>query len=186
MKLRLKLRRLNKDHVFFLDETHMRLNAAPMTTLAHPDEQPFVVVEQNSQYAARYDMIGCCSAKEVLPPLIYTPEERKSDEVDGIRTEKVLEYIRDLLAQSIGALDRYPSYLVIDNARVHNKAKMLEAFHENGAENLVDIIFMPAYAAKRLSPLDNCLFAYSICLLEAEGTSTWYVTEKEHCTIYVR
>jgi len=36
--------------------------------------------------------------------------------------------------------------------------KILEAFHENGCQELQTIYFMPPDAAKRLSPLDNSSF----------------------------
>jgi hypothetical protein len=157
-KLRRKIQRLNKANVLFLDETRMRLNEAPARTLACPGEKEYVVVEDTSAYAKRFDMIACCTGKEVLPPIIYTPDERKELNVKGINTKMLVKYIQDILAQACGALDRYPLYLILDKATCHSKPKLLEAFHDNGCQSLVDIWFMPTQAAKRMSPLDNSIF----------------------------
>jgi hypothetical protein len=66
-----------------------------------------------------------------------------------------MKYIQDILAQACGALDRYPLYLVLDKSTIHNKEEMLEAFHDNGCQELVDILKMPTQAPKRMSPQDN-------------------------------
>ena len=149
---------MSKANVLFLDETHLKLNGAPTQTLVAPGETEYVVVEDTSLYAKRYDMIACITSKEVLPPIIYTPNERKELKVKGIRTKLLITYIQHTLAPAAGALDRYPLYLVIDNATCHNRSQILEAFHDNGCQSLVDILFMPTQAAKRMSPLDNSLF----------------------------
>jgi hypothetical protein len=73
-ELRKKIQRLNKANVLYLDETHMRLNEAPNRTLVCPGESEYVVVEDTGSYAKRFDMIACCTGKEVLPPIIYTPD----------------------------------------------------------------------------------------------------------------
>lgn len=156
--LRRKIQRMNKANVLFLDETHLKLNTAPTHTLVAPGEKEYVVVEDTSSYAKRYDMIACITSKEVLPPIIYTPDERKAMNVKGINTKMLVTYIQQILAQAVGALDRYPLYLVLDNATCHNKSQILEAFHDNGCQDLVDVLFMPTQAAKRMSPLDNNLF----------------------------
>jgi hypothetical protein len=157
-ELRKKIQRLNKANVLFLDETHMKLNQAPNRTLVCPGESEYVVVQDTSSYAKRFDMIACCTAKEVLPPIIYTPDERKQLNVKGINTKMLVTYVQQILAQACGALDRYPLYLILDNATCHSKPQLLEAFHDNGCQSLVDIWFMPTQAAKRMSPLDNSLF----------------------------
>jgi hypothetical protein len=136
----------------------LKLNTAPTYTLGAPGEKEYVVVEDTSSYAKRYDMIACITSKEVLPPIIYTPDERKAMSVKGINTKMLITYIQHTLAQAAGALDRYPLYLVLDNASCHNKAQILEAFHDNGCQDLVDVLFMPTQAGKRMSPLDNNLF----------------------------
>jgi hypothetical protein len=156
--MRSKIQRLNKANVLFLDETHLKLNAAPTHTLVAPGEKEYVVVEDTSTYAKRFDMIACISSKEVLPPIIYTPKERKTLDVKGINTEMLINFIHNTLAQAAGALDRYPLYLIMDKSTCHNKSQILEAFHDNGCQDLVDVLFMSTQAAKRMSPLDNSLF----------------------------
>jgi hypothetical protein len=156
--LRRKIQRLNKAKVLFLDETQLKLNAAPTHTLVALGEKEYVVVEDTSAYAKRYDMIACITSKEVLPPIIYTPDERKTLSVRGINTKMLVTYIQQILAQACGALDRYPLYLILDKATCHSKSQLLEAFHDNGCQSLVDIWSMPTQAAKRMSPLDNSLF----------------------------
>ncbi len=157
-KLRRRLQKISKSQVLFLDETQLRLNEASTSTLVVPGEQEYVVVEENTKYSQRFDMIACCSAEKVFPPMIYTPNERKQRGVQGINTQMLLEYIETLLAQAIGLVDRYPIYLVVDRANIHNQEEMLHAFHLNGAQNVKQIIKMPIQAAKRMSPLDNSLF----------------------------
>ena len=76
----------------------------------------------------------------------------------GIDTDMLISYIRDFLAQAAGALGRYPLTLVVDRATIHNTDKMMQAFHDWGCQELVEIMKMSAMSAKRLSPLDNALF----------------------------
>jgi hypothetical protein len=153
-KIRRKVQRVGKDKVLFLDETNKRLSDAATNTIALPGEQAFIRVTQATKYAARYDMIACCSGKELLPPKIFAPDERGR----GITSELLQEYIRDLLAQAAGALDRYPLWLVVDRASIHTEEEMRQEFHDWGCQSLTKIIKMPTAAAKRLSPLDNALF----------------------------
>lgn len=82
--LRRKLIKISKRKVLFLDETHLRLSAAPTSTLVYPGESEFVVVEDNTSYAKRFDMIACCSGTQVFPPIIFTPKERADAGVKGI------------------------------------------------------------------------------------------------------
>jgi hypothetical protein len=42
-----------------------------------PGEKEYVEVTDNSSYARRYDMIACCNGDQVLPPIIFTPEDRQ-------------------------------------------------------------------------------------------------------------
>lgn len=153
-KIRRKVQRIGKDKVLFLDETHKRLSDAATDTIVLPGEPAFIRVEETTKYSPRYDMIACCSGKEVLPPIIYEPKERGK----GINAAMLQEYIRDLLAQSAGALDRYPLLLILDKATIHTEEKMLQEFHDWGCQELREIMKMPSAAAKRLSPLDNSLF----------------------------
>jgi hypothetical protein len=151
---RRKLRGLGDGHVVFLDETAVRVSEAPTHTIVLPGEKEFVLAENTTAYAARYDMIAACTSKETFPPMIYAPNERRK----GIDTEMLLAYIRDFLAQSLGALDRYPLILVLDRATIHNTERMMKEFHDWGCQELVEIVKMPPMSAKRLSPLDNSLF----------------------------
>lgn len=153
-KIRRKIQRIGKNKVLFLDETHKRLSDVAIDTIVLPGEQSFILATETSKYAARFDMIACCSGKEVLPPKIYSPKERGK----GITSALLQAYIRDLLAQAAGALDRYPLVLVLDRASIHTEAEMLQEFHDWGCQEMKEIIKMPSAAAKRLSPLDNSLF----------------------------
>jgi hypothetical protein len=150
--------RLAKKHLLFLDETALKLNEAPTHTLVYPGEKSYVVVEENTSYAARMDMIACISSQKVYPPIIFTPKERSLEGVKGVTTDLLIRSIDGLLAQAVGAVDEYPTYLCIDNSSIHNHDKMIESFHFNGAQNVKDIKYMPPQSAKRLSPLDNSLF----------------------------
>jgi hypothetical protein len=99
-------------------------------------------------------MIACCSGERVFPAIIYTPAERGA----GISQDMLLDYIRNLLAQAVGALDIYPLILVVDSASIHNEEKIMETFHDWGCQEIIKVIKMPVAAGKRLSPLDNSLF----------------------------
>lgn len=156
--LRRKIQTVGVDHVLFLDETGFRVSEAPTHTITLPGESAYVVVDDTSSYAKRYDMIACCTGKELLPPIIYTPSERAEAGVKGVNTKMLITYIQTLLAQAVGALDRYPMYLVLDKASCHNEQKIIEAFHDNGCQELVEVWKMPTKGGKRMSPLDNSLF----------------------------
>lgn len=151
-------KRINKHNLLFLDETYLRVGETSGHTLVIQGEAKFVESSNTSRYAPRYDMIACCSGNETLPPIIFSPEDRKGRGVQGVTSEMVLKYIDSVLAQAVRALDRYPIYLVVDQSTAHNKQRMIEAFRDRGCGELVDIVFMPAQGAKRLSPLDNGIF----------------------------
>ncbi len=155
---RRQLRKIDKSHIIFLDETALRVNAAPTHTLVAPGENSYVVVEDDTSYARRYDMIACCSLDRVFPPIIYTPNERRQEGVSGINGDMLISYIQNVLAQALGALDLYPLILVLDRSPIHNEEKIMEAFHDWGCQELTQVIKMPTQAAKRMSPLDNALF----------------------------
>ena len=157
--LRRKLQRCRTTHVLFLDETALRLNAAPNHTLTLPQQQPFVETTDTSSYAARYDMIAVCSGEGVLLPKVFTPDERKGAKVKGIHNDMLLQFIDDTLAQAVEGLNQYPMTLVLDRASIHlNKAAILQAFRDRSSGCIKDILLMPPHAAKRMSPLDNALF----------------------------
>jgi len=153
-KLRRKLQRIGPSHILVLDETHKREGDVTTRTIVLPHEPSFIETSTTSRYAPRYDMIACCTNKEVLPPMILEPKERGR----GIDTNTLLQHIRNLLAQAVGALDRYPLYLLVDKASIHNEEKIMEAFHDWGCQELVQVLKMPTAAAKRMSPLDNSFF----------------------------
>jgi hypothetical protein len=153
-KIRRKVQRVDKRKILFLDQTHKRLSDAATDTIVLPGEPSYIEVSATGSYASRYDMIACCTGKEVLPPIIYAPNEREK----GINKQMLHQYIRNLLAQAAGALDRYPLCLIVDRATIHTEAEMLQEFNDWGCQELTEVIKMPAAAAKRLSPLDNSIF----------------------------
>jgi len=101
--VRRKLQRIGTRRILVLDETHRRIGDVTDRTIVLPGEPSTIETSATTHYAPRYDMIACCTSKEVMPPMIYAPKERGK----GVDTEMLLQYIRDLLAQSAGALDRY-------------------------------------------------------------------------------
>ena len=157
-ELRRQIQVVGADHVIFLDEVPFKLNEAEDHTLVVPGQQPIIEVAENTTYAPRYDMIAACTHTQTFPPIIFTPADRAPLGVSGITQKMFVKYIQDVLAQACGALDRYPLYLVLDRASIHNEAKILEAFHDNGCQELMAVWKMPSRAAKRMSPLDNALF----------------------------
>lgn len=157
--MRRKLQRRGRNHVLFLDETALRLNAAPTRTLVLPQQHPYVLATDISSYAARFDMIACCIGDQVLLPKIFTPKERADADVRGINTAMLHQFIDDVLAQAVEGLNRYPITLVLDRASIHtNTDAILQVFRDRSSESIKEILLMPPNAAKRLSPLDNALF----------------------------
>jgi len=157
-KMRRELKRHAKAKLLFLDETYVRIGTCQKHTLVAPGETAYVVVDDTDAYAPRYDMIACCSGERVFPPIIFTPQERKGMDVKGIRKWMLLQYIDSVLAQAVGALDLFPLTLVMDRSSIHNTGEILQAFHDRGCQDMQTVYLMPAYSAKRLSPLDNTLF----------------------------
>jgi hypothetical protein len=104
-------------------------------------------------------MIACTSVTHTLPPVIYTPDERAVLGVDGVNSNMLIHYIHNVLAQAIAALDIYPIFLIIDKSNIHNIDRMKQAFIDSGCQCIADIVVLPTQAAKRVSPLDNTLFA---------------------------
>ena len=156
-KLRRKIQTVGADHVLFLDEVPFKLSEAPSHTVVLPGESAYVEVDDNSSYAPRYDMTACCTHMELFPSTIFSPDKRAALGVRGVTQKMFIKYIQDILAQACGSLDRYPLYLVLDKASIHNEEKILEAFHDNGCQELVEVWKMPTKAGKRMSPLDNAL-----------------------------
>lgn len=153
-KIRRKVQRIGIKHFLFLDETHKREGDVERYTIVLPGEPRYIESANTTNYAARYDMIACCSSTTPLPPIIFAPNERDK----GIDAPALLQYLRDLLAQAAGALDIFPLHLILDRATIHDETKMLAEFHDWGCQEMQSVIKMPPAAAKRLSPLDNSLF----------------------------
>jgi hypothetical protein len=128
-----------KSKVLFLDETWMRIGAARRSTLVAPGEQAYVVVDDTTAYAARYDMIACISGERVFPPIIFSPEDREQWGQKGINKAMVLYYMEHILAQAAGSLDLFPLSLVVDKATSHNIQEMLQVFHDNGCQDMQTI-----------------------------------------------
>jgi hypothetical protein len=126
-------------------------------TLVAPGELPYVTVTDTSSYADRYDMIALCNGEHVLPPIIFTPKDRQGRGVKGITKRMLEQGVDDILAQAVGAIDKYPLYLVVDKASIHRQ-DLVQVFHDRGCQDLEQMLIMPTQAAKRMSPLDNALF----------------------------
>ena len=167
-KIRRKIQRIGIKHVLFLDETHKREGDVESHTIVLPGEQSYIQSANTSSYALRFDMIACCSGTTPLPPIIYAPTEREK----GVTAQMLLEYIRNLLAQSAGALDVYPLYLYLDRSPIHNEDDIKQEFHDWGCQELVEVIKIPPASAKRLSPLDNSLFNVWRQRVLADGSLT--------------
>jgi len=157
---RKKIHRTSNNKIVFIDETALKLNESEKSTIALPGESTYTIVEDDSSYSARYDMIGACSANQTFPPIIFSPEDRKRANVKGINSKMFIKYIEDILAQAIGVTDEYPIIVVCDRSTIHSPDKMIETFHLSGAQNVIQVLLMPSKAAKRLSPLDNGIFGY--------------------------
>src|SRR6202022_2961548 len=123
-KVRRKLQRIGTQHILVLDETHKREGDVDNYTIVLPGEPPYIETSATDSYASRYDMIACCSGYTVLPPIIYSHTERDK----GVTQAMLLEYIRNLLAQSAGALDTFPLILLLDKAPIHSEGKIIETF----------------------------------------------------------
>ena len=170
--VRRKLQRIGTGHILFLDETLKREGDVDSYSLFLPGQPPLIQTSSTSKYAARFDMIACCSGKTVLPPVIFSPKERAK----GIDTAMLLSHIRDLLAQAAGALDQYPLILVLDRATIHNEEKIMQEFHDWGCQELTEVIKMPPASAKRLSPLDNSSST-------SGGSASWQATRSRKATL---
>ncbi|CAF1027512.1 unnamed protein product [Rotaria sp. Silwood1] len=157
-KLRRKLQRISNKKIIFLDETHIKINEAPRTTLVAPGENPYVIVTDSSSYAARYDMIAAVVGDQILPSIIYSPADRKTKNVKGINSNMLIDFIENILCPSISTLDYCPIYSVLDKSHIHNISKIKEALGNFECMKSVEILVMPTQAAKRISPLENSLF----------------------------
>jgi hypothetical protein len=90
-----------------MDEVSVKLNEGQNYTLVLPGEKQYVRVTDTSSYAKRYDMIAVCNGERVLPPIIFTPQDRISQGVKGINKVMLERAVDNILAQAVGALDVY-------------------------------------------------------------------------------
>src|SRR6185437_14292633 len=141
--MRKKIQRISKSNILFLDETHLRVNACPNYTLVAPGEHPYVIVDDTTQYAKRYDMIACCTSKEVFPSIIYSPTERKDSGVKGINTKMLITYIQKTLAPAAGALDRYPLYCLLILTHIVEKISIMHFIGFYSMKNLLTCFSCP-------------------------------------------
>ncbi len=74
--VRRKFQRIGSLRILVLDETHKRIGDVTTRTIVLPGESSTIETSATTHYAPRYDMIACCTSKEVLPPMIYAPKER--------------------------------------------------------------------------------------------------------------
>ena len=155
--MRRKIQRVSKNKILFMDEVSVKLNEQQNYTIVLPGEKPHVIATDTTSYSKRYDMIACCNGERVLPPIIFTPEDRISEGAKGINKRMLETAVDSILAQAVGALDVYPIMLVIDKASIH-KRDIIQVFHDRGCQDLQQVLFMPTQSPKRLSPLDNALF----------------------------
>jgi hypothetical protein len=139
------------------DESNLYIEEGPKRTLVAEGETQFVVVPEETNKCERYDIIIVITADRVLPPIIYSPEDRREWGVSGIRIGMIEDYIQDILAQAVNALDRYPLYLLMDRAPCHVEDKIKAAFQSFGLNDITELKKYPPRAAKRISPLDNAL-----------------------------
>jgi hypothetical protein len=171
-KMRREFMAFEKKKLLFLDETHIRIGIHPGHTIVAPGQKRYIVVEDTDAYAPRYDMIACVAGDRVFPPIIFTPEERVDWNVRGVRKWMLHKYIHSVLAQAVEALDEYGVVLVMDRASIHNPEEVLQEFQDAGCGIIKEIRLMPAYAGKRLNPLDNSIFHEWKEAVRAEGPIT--------------
>ena len=157
-KMRREFMAFKKKKLLFLDKTYIRVGIQPARTVVAPGQTRYIVVEDTDAYAPRYDMIACIGGDRLFPPIIFTPKERVDWNVRGVRKWMLHEYIHSVLAQAVEALDDYGVVLVMDRATIHNPPEMLQEFQDAGCGIIKKVRLMPAYAGKRLNPLDNSLF----------------------------
>src|SRR5690242_19922781 len=82
-------------------------------------DNAYVEVTDTSSYAERYDMIACCNGESMLPSMIFTPQDRRVRHTQGITKEMLTDYIHQLLAQQLEAIDLYPLFLILGKASIY-------------------------------------------------------------------
>ncbi|CAF4998505.1 unnamed protein product, partial [Rotaria sp. Silwood1] len=194
-KLRRKRQRISNKKIIFLDETHIKINEVPRTTLVATGEKPYVIVTDSSSYAARYDMIAAVVDDQVFPSIIYSPADRKTKNVKGINNNMLIDFIEKILCPSSSTLDHCPIYFVLDKLHIHNISKIKEALDNFECTKSVEILFISTQAAKRINPLDDALFhewkergrqhsLFTEETLATTMTNEWFNTRKDNIKHY--
>lgn len=116
-----------------------------------------VTVPDTGSYAARVDMFACIHPSKPLPVQTVTPDERREAGEKGLTIRRFMLYISEVLGPAVAELGEASYVLILDNATIHNEAKIKVAFSEAGVE-IQQVLYLPTISAKRLSPLDNALF----------------------------
>lgn len=159
-KLRRKFRRIGAKHLLFGDETGRREGEIANHTIVLPGYKPFIKSSNVTSYAPRYDMIAVTAFDRVLLPTIFSPQDRLNESSKGINGRMFIKFIDDVLAQAVEGLERYPLTLILDRATIHKNIENIhQAFKDRGCFAIKEILLLPPLTAKRLSPLDNTMFA---------------------------
>jgi hypothetical protein len=103
-------------------------------------------------------MIAAIVGNQVLPPITFTPQDRRTRKIKGINSEMFIDFIENVLYPSISELDHCPIYLVLDKSNIHNVSKIEQAFRNVGCTEVAEILIILTQAAKRINLLDNTLF----------------------------
>jgi hypothetical protein len=62
-----------------------------------PGKKEYVLAEDITSYAKRFDMIACTNGKQTFASTIYSPKERAEAGVKGSNTDMLLDYIYSTL-----------------------------------------------------------------------------------------
>lgn len=156
--MRRKLRRVAKNKIIFIDETNIKEDVIPQTTLVLSGDSGEVPVRQPESYAPRLDIIGSITSEVALPMTIFTPQQRKSLGTKGVTAAMFNSYIQENLGPALNGMDIDDMILVLDNARIHNVNSVERALDNAGVDNVKEILLLPKQSAKKVSPLDNALW----------------------------
>jgi len=76
VEIRRKIQKSGTERAPLLDDTNMRHDESLTRTLVCPGETECVVVDDMTTPGKCFDTIFWCTGKEVMPPIIYIPDER--------------------------------------------------------------------------------------------------------------
>lgn len=156
--VRRKLRRTRRDKIIFVDETYIKENIYPLTTLVTQGDLGKVKVKKPSTFAQRLDIIAGITVDGPLPLKSFTPQQRKKKGSKGITKSMFLDYVSGVLAPAASAMDLEDATLVLDRSKIHNVADIEAVLDNEGCDNIKHILMLPKETAKHVSPLDNALF----------------------------